>query len=323
MNLWADANIAYYNGMSAFRRQMEVVFLNLRQMEVFRAVMETGSITGAAKRLGISQPSATATLKHAEDQLGFQLFDRAPGRIVPTAAALMLFDEIENVFSRVGSVNRLIDGIRQSRVGKLHVVSIPALGARMVPTVAGRFLATSSDSNITVEIKSRRETLDLVASGAADLGFGHHFAEHIGVTREQIAAGPLICIMPPGHPLSLLSKIRIADLANWPFVAYAGKSLAPQIHNLFLEARVRPNVVIEVSLTQNAWAVVAAGAGISIVDPHSQLHRLFTNVVVRPLETEAEVYLEVIHRKGQKLSSLARRFLEGAYEQVNSESLQF
>lgn len=284
--------------------------------------METGSITGAARRLGISQPAATSIIRHAEDQLGFKLFDRAPGRVAPTAAALMLFDEIETVFSRVGAVNRLIEGIQQSRIGMLRVVSIPALGARILPTVAGQFLLKSPDTHISLEIKSRRETLDLVASGAADLGFGHHFADHLSVAREQFEPAPMICIMPHGHPLSLLDRIRIADMANWPFVAYSGKSLAPQIHNIFLEARVRPNTVIEVSLTQNAWAVVAAGAGISIVDPHSQMHKLFPDVVIRPLETDALVSLEVIYRKGQRLSHLARAFLDQLREQIAADGLR-
>lgn len=70
-------------------------------MEAFRAIMREGTVTDAAKLLGLSQPSATELLKHTETKLGFRLFDRFKGRLRPTPEAHVLFEEVEVIFERV------------------------------------------------------------------------------------------------------------------------------------------------------------------------------------------------------------------------------
>ena len=76
---------------------------NLRQIEVFRAVMITGSIRGAAQLLFVSQPAVSRLLSHTESRVGFPLFQRIRGRLHATPEAKKLFHEVEEVYA-VGSV---------------------------------------------------------------------------------------------------------------------------------------------------------------------------------------------------------------------------
>jgi DNA-binding transcriptional LysR family regulator len=277
-------------------------------MDVLRAILETGSVTGAARLLNISQPAVTGMLRHTEDQLGFRLFDRVKGRLEPTPEARALQAEIARVFERVDTVNRVVAGLRESRVGALSVVAIPVLGAALLPNAIGAFSASRPEARLRFQVHGRREVIELVASGVADLGFGFLLPEHPRVARQEIARGDLVCVMHPDHPLAARAQVSAEDLRDWPLVTYtSSQGLSPIINGVFAEARVQRSAV-EVGLIANAWAMVNQGAGIAIVDPHSGLGELFPRVVVRPFLPRIPVGLEVIHAEDRPLSGLARAF---------------
>ena len=91
--------------------------MNFRQMEVFHAIMMTGSVTSAAKSLNITQPAATKILRHSEDQLKFRLFHRIKGRLVPTDDALAILPDVERVFQEMRAVHQSLDDVRNARRG--------------------------------------------------------------------------------------------------------------------------------------------------------------------------------------------------------------
>jgi DNA-binding transcriptional LysR family regulator len=181
--------------------------MNLRQMEVFHAVMISGTVTGAARLLNISQPAITGVLRHTEDKLKLALFHRVKGRLEPTAEAHALFSQVEAVFERVDAVRRTIEGLRDAKVGTLDIVAIPAVGATLVPSAIGTFLSRHEGVNIRFQMRSRREVMELVASGVADLGFGFLSSDHPRLVAREITRGDLVCIMPRHHPLSALPAV--------------------------------------------------------------------------------------------------------------------
>jgi DNA-binding transcriptional LysR family regulator len=284
--------------------------MNLRQMEVFHAIMIHGTVTGAAHALNISQPSVTAMLRHTEAQLRFMLFDRVKGRLIPTAEAKALFAHVEQVFERVESVRRTVDNLREARSGTLNVVAIPAVGAMLVPAVIGDFLASRPNISIRFQMRARREVAELVESHAADLGFGFLTPVQPRIERREIARRDLVCIMPRGHPLARLERVSASDLSNQPLVSYtATQGLAPIIQSIFAEARLHFRPAVEVDLIMNAWALVNAGAAIALVDPFSALGALFENVVARPFVPATSIALEVIRPPERPLSRVGDAFI--------------
>jgi DNA-binding transcriptional LysR family regulator len=289
-------------------------------MEVLRAVLESGSVTGAARLLNISQPAVTGMLRHTEDQLRLRLFERVKGRLEPTPEARALYAEIALVFERVDRVNRVVEGLREARLGTLNVVCIPVVGTALLPSAIGAFVAARKGASLRFQVQGRREVIELVASGAADLGFGFLLPEHPRIAAREIARGDLVCILPKGHPLGAKEAVAAADLPDWPLITYtSSQGLAPIINGIIAEARVAQRAPIEVGLIVNAWAMVNQGAGIAIVDPHSGLGQLFPDVVVRPFVPGIPVGLEVVHAEDRPLSGLAlgligllERLLRGA-----------
>ncbi|MFT4185399.1 MAG: LysR family transcriptional regulator, partial [Rhizobium sp.] len=95
--------------------------MNPRQLEIFRAIMRDGTLTAAANSLGISQPAASKFLHHLEDQLGYTLFDRIGGRLVPTMEANLLFADADRVFREIEALKSLARDIGARKIGLLRL----------------------------------------------------------------------------------------------------------------------------------------------------------------------------------------------------------
>lgn len=284
--------------------------MNLRQMEIFHAIMSTGTVTGAARALNISQPSVTGVLRHTEDLLKFKLFDRVRGRLIPTSEAHALFAQIDQVFDRVEGVRRTIGNLREARSGTLSIVAIPAVGATLVPAAIGEFKAKRPEVSIRYEMRSRREVVELVESRMVDIGFGFLTSDFPRIARQEIVRRDLICIMPKGHALEKLKRVSVADVADYPLISYLStQGLAPIINSIFAEARINFNPAMEVGLIINAWALVNAGAGIALVDPFSAMGSMFANVVSRPFAPSTPIALDMIRPHDRPLSRVGESFL--------------
>ncbi len=97
--------------------------MNLRQLEVFQAVMYGGTTKNAARLLRISQPAVSNMIRQFEDQLGFKLFDRISGRLHPTLEAKVLSTNLDRVFASVDALENLVNDLRDSQVGTLKGAS--------------------------------------------------------------------------------------------------------------------------------------------------------------------------------------------------------
>ncbi|MBL8701728.1 MAG: LysR family transcriptional regulator [Alphaproteobacteria bacterium] len=284
--------------------------MNLRQMEIFHAVMTHGTVTGAARALNISQPSVTGVLRHTEDLLRFKLFERVRGRLIPTAEAQAIFAQIEHVFERVDGVRRTIDNLRDVRSGSINIVAIPAVGATLLPAAIGEFVKAHPEVTIRFQMRTRREVAELVESRAVDVGFGFLTSDLPRIVHHEIIRRDMICIMPRGHPLERLARVSVADIADFPLISYTStQGLAPIINSIFAEARLNFRPSVEVGLIINAWAMVNVGAGLALVDPFSAIGAMYPNVVARPFVPSSPIAFEMIRAHERPLSRAAGSFV--------------
>ena len=99
-----------------------------RQLEAFRAIMEHGTVTAAAERLGVSQPAVSKILAGLELEIGYPLFTRIKRRLAPTSEARLLAAEVTRLYHSLDRISEMAREIRDRQVGDLHVYSTPALG---------------------------------------------------------------------------------------------------------------------------------------------------------------------------------------------------
>jgi len=285
--------------------------LNLRQIEVFRAVMITGSISGASQLLFVSQPAVSRLLSHTESRVGFALFERIKGRLYATPEAKKLFREIESVYAGVQRVNELADELREHREGILNLVSSPSVGQMVMPQAVARFRETHPGVKVTFQYLAYAPLLERVLNQQADLGVTILPVEHPNLEASQLGSARLVCICPYDHPLARLATLSVADLMPWPLVSYdRATPFGRMVAELFESAEETARIAVEVGSPQNACSMVQAGAGIALVDEFSVRSWPSSRLVVRPVHGTPTLHAHLLHLRFEPMSQIAQSFVE-------------
>jgi DNA-binding transcriptional LysR family regulator len=123
--------------------------INSRQVEAFRAMMLTGSVTEAAKLMAVTQPAVSRLLRDFQALLKMELFERRGSGLVPTASATALYMEVERSFVGLERITAAAEEIRGRRTGTLRIAALPALSNGYLPRLAGGFLKDRPNLNLS------------------------------------------------------------------------------------------------------------------------------------------------------------------------------
>lgn len=286
--------------------------LTHRQLEAFRAVIETGKVTTAADVLRTTQPSISKMIADLEHAAGFVLFERRGRRVVPTSEALALYEEVERSFVGMSEISRVIEDIRDFRRGSLLVAGMPALALKLLPDVIAEFIAEEPGITVSLRARSSQAVLQHLASQQFDLGFAALDNDHPAVLRRPIFTAPMMAVLPVGHELISKTVLEPADFDQQPFIALGAEIGTRSETDLFLsKCNARPRIVAEAQLSASICELVAAGAGISIVEPVTATN--FANagrVAMRPLSPEQPFRYDLLLPALRQPSRVASRFLE-------------
>lgn len=258
--------------------------LEFRHLEVLNAVMRTGSVTGAAAQLNISQPAASRLVALTERISGLTLFTRVRGRLHPTAAAWRIHEETERIFVNMREVSDLCERLRRQEPARVVIASLPVLTMALLPKVmriwhdSGR-----APEKLTVHSRPAGSILGFVAARKVDLGLGLGTVGVPGVQAEHLVRTPFCCAVPRDHRLARHEVIRPEDLHGEPFIALSRDELSQaKIDTVLREAGVTPREVAECPLFSGAVALASAGLGITMADAFSMASGHFPGVVMRP-----------------------------------------
>lgn len=286
--------------------------LTHRQLEAFRAVIETGKVTAAADVLNTTQPSVSRMLSDLEDVAGFALFERRGRQLIPTAEALALHEEVERSFVGLSEISRVIEDIRQFRRGSLLIAGMPALALRFLPGVIAAFIKEEPGITVSLRTRSSQAVLRHLSSQQFDLGFASLETDHPAVIRRPIYTAPMLAVLPIGHPLGNKERLEPADFHDQPFVALGSEITTRSETDIFFSsAKARPRIVAEAQLSASICELVASGAGLSIVEPVTAVNfAAVGKVVSRPLHPEQPFRYDLLLPALREPSRVATRFLE-------------
>ena len=284
--------------------------LNPRQIEAFRAVMLTGGITAAAELLNISQPAVSRLIADLQYALKLTLFERRGARIAPTSEALSLYQEVERSFVGLERIEQAARDLYDRRAGVLRIGAMPALAIGFLPRFVARFLVERPRVDVSLWGSSSTVVLDWVAAGQCELGFSQSTVDHGTVLSEKLPPVPVVAIVPSGHPLAARSLLTPQDFAGEAFISLGPSTLLRyRIDAVFADHGVNRIMRVETQLTMIACAMVATGAGVSIVDPFTAEEYAGRGVVVRPFEPRVHIEMAVLRSAQRSLSTLAQDFL--------------
>ncbi len=284
--------------------------MNIRQIEIFSAVMKSGTTSRAAELLGITQPAVSRSLADLEAVIGFPLFARVRNRLLPTTEAKVFFSEVEASFRGLDALRAAAARIRDSGSGELKVASLSVLGAAFVPRAIARFRVKHPGVRITLHVLLSREVRDLIASGQFDVGLAADEIDVAGVQHQPFLDAAAMCALPKGHKLADKAKITPHDLAGEPMVGYVSEDRARQrMDRIFADAGVEPNIVVETIYATTVCALVAEGAGVGLVNPYLGRETADPRIVLRPFEPAVSIKSLLLLPPDRPKSTLVRAFI--------------
>ncbi|MGR3553853.1 LysR family transcriptional regulator [Paracoccus sp. (in: a-proteobacteria)] len=291
-------------------------------MEVVRAVMLTGTITGAARMLNVSAPGISRLVKHTEETLGLRLFERRGGVYVPAAEAGAIFDQIGRVFRGVENLNRAVASLQRGEAVDLSFASAPSvaqfIAARAVRRVRQRF----PDLFIDLNILKIEETIDYLMLDRGEFVMMSTAIENAGITNEIAAQGRLAAIVPEGHELAGRDQVSVHDLVRFPMIGVEPNDPYGSVCTRPLrDAGLPVRYSMRGRFAQTVVSLVRHGLGVAIIDEFSVAELYMPGVVRLRLIEEAPITIYVVTKAGRVLSGFAeyairqlRRELERATE---------
>ncbi|MFH4737527.1 LysR family transcriptional regulator [Vibrio diabolicus] len=292
--------------------------MNLRQLEVFYAIMQAGTVSGAARLLHVSQPNVTRVLAHTEQQLSFALFERVKGRLVPTQEAKALLPEAEKVYQQLGQFRSLTNKVKQG-TQHLRVGAPPVLAAHLLaPTVA----LLSKEHGISFELLTANR--DELCSGLLkhELDVAIAFGEetppaimgHVLLKKNLALIAPKSAAIPAEKTV-ILEELISHDL---PIIGLDSRDpLGLLLHQTLSARDEHYQHAITVRSYSAAAELVKHQAGFAIVDPWTaKLYRQDDAVSVHALEPNMSFSVSILFAEHTPQSIATKQFITALKQQM-------
>ena len=271
---------------------------DLRHLNVFRAVMRAGTVTGAGVLLGVTQPAVSSYLHQTEELAGFALFERIQGRLVPTSKATLLYAESERLLAGVEQIAAMCRRLRDEAIGPIVIASVPTLTLVLLPKVVKRWQDSGTLQPMIVHSRMVGSVLALVSARRADLCLVTGVPKLPGLRTKLLARTPWVCAMAPDHPLAARAVVRLADLQGERFIAGSREEARQPIIDQMLEAAgVWVREVMECPLGTAAAAMAAEGIGVTITDAFN-VQPSRERLVLRPFEPRLTTTCHLVWNEG-------------------------
>jgi len=292
--------------------------VNLRQLEVFYAIMQAGTVSGAARLLHVSQPNVTRVLAHTEQQLSFALFERVKGRLVPTKEAKALLPEAEKVYQQLGQFRSLTNKVKQG-TQHLRVGAPPVLAAHLLaPTVA----LLSKEHGISFELLTANR--DELCSGLLkhELDVAIAFGEETppAIMGHMLLKENLALIAPksaaiPAEKTVILEELISHDL---PIIGLDSRDpLGLLLHQTLSARDEHYQHAITVRSYSAAAELVKNEAGFAIVDPWTaKQYRQDNAVSVHSLEPNMSFSVSILFAEHTPQSIATKQFITALKQQM-------
>jgi DNA-binding transcriptional LysR family regulator len=284
--------------------------MNIRQIEVFRALMLNGTVSAAAQFLKISQPGVSRLIHTLEDRTGVRLFSRVKGRLEPTREALMLYEEVERAYLGVERVRSFLGRLAKSQAGLVRIAAAHALAHTMVVDRLAGLRRSHPDVQLAIDFAPFNEMMSALLGGKFD--FGVTITERAQPNLQHRRAGMLqfVLAVPRGHKLERRKAITPNDLVGEPMITYKRDSpifgvLARHGMGSALDAG-----TVEVGSSLIACAAVERELGLAFVDEQTVRHERFRNISIVPVRQPIEIAVLVYFKRETLDSSIAAQVLD-------------
>jgi LysR family transcriptional regulator, low CO2-responsive transcriptional regulator len=292
---------------------MNVTF---RQLRVFLALADSGSVSAAARITHVTQPTASMQLRDLTRSVGLPLYEVIARRVHLTEAGHELARIGRQMISQWSAFEQYVDGVRGYTRGRLSV-AVVSTAKYFVPRLLGAFCELHPEVEISLEVLNRDGVLERLNDNRDDLYVMSLPPDDPNVEREPFLSNPLVVIAPTRHRLAARPTVALADLVDEKFILRergSGTRLAADAH--FKKRRFRPNLRLELGSNEAIREAVAGGLGVAVLSrralPTSLSDHGLIELPVEGFPLQAEWY--VVYPKSKRLSPVANIFRQHVIE---------
>lgn len=293
--------------------------MNLKQLEAFREVMVAGSVSAAARNLLRTQPAISAMIRGLEHDLGYPLFVRSGGRLLPKPEARYLFEEVDSILARLTEVERNMIRLRDLEHGTLNIVAMPGPSVVLLPDLIGRFVVAREEVDVSLMTRSSPQVLQMLSSQLYDLGvadLGAVVPESGTLVEQQALASDCVCAMRDDDPLTQRTVVHPRDLSGKPMAAlYAEHQTHRDTQAAFAADDAAWTVRFETQYFLPLLRFVERGLAYAVIDrlsakSYGLLRGGESRLAFRRFEPAVAFRLSLITPKHRPVSSLAGAFTD-------------
>nr|WP_306266450.1 LysR substrate-binding domain-containing protein [Pararhizobium sp. IMCC3301] len=293
--------------------------ITFRQVDAFRAVVSTGTVTEAAVMLGVSQPAVSRLISDLESEVGFQLFQRAGRVLVPTEESRLLVGEVRQAISGMEHIKQAAVAIGRFGHARLTLVITPTFSTQLAPDLIGGFARARPETMVRMEIEANDDTVEWMVSQNYD--FGITASEPVNPSFESlmIKNDDVYCVLPKHHRLARKSLIQAHDLTDENFISYMSTSrFRFEIDNFFDAKKIERRMLYETRTTDAICRLVARGLGVAVVGASKSYLSTMPDCIVLPFAAPLSFRAVLFWSKKRPLSTVADTFLKIAQETASA-----
>ncbi|MBB4301015.1 DNA-binding transcriptional LysR family regulator [Rhodobium orientis] len=286
--------------------------MRYRQIEAFRYVMVTGTTTGAADAMAITQPAVSRLIADLEADLGFRLFNRVKGRLAPTTEALRFYQGVEQFYMGLDHVERVAEQIRTQRPADLKVCATPALATYIFPEAVKRFRVDHPEVSLVIEGFSSSEIVTRLQTHLSHLAVTLAFPEVTGIVQEPLMEASHVCAVHESHPLARKDVVTPEDFIGEDVLRILPSGLVNwnRVAKILTDAGVDYERGIGIQNSHTGYGLVAAGLAIALIEPFAAPTWLNNGVVIRPFEPKVTFQYVIAHAQSLQETDTQRAFAE-------------
>lgn len=300
--------------------------LSFRQLQAFREVMRTGSVSDAARILGRTQPAVSALIANLESELGIALFRRQRGKMAPTPEAQYFLGEADAILERLALSTRTMREIGALAKGRLNIACMPAAASLLMPQLLGDFLQEKPEVRASLMMRASPVIEEWVASQQYDIGLGETPKPSAAIETVDFQM-MCVCAIPEGDPLADLEVIEAHHLSGKPMAALQdGHPNLIATLRAFEQQQAQFVHRFELRTFHPALTLVAKNLCYCVCDPITAVGYLNMQpeprpVVFRPFRPGVALEISIMqpaHRPPSVLADEFAKLLRSALEGVNS-----
>lgn len=295
--------------------------MKLRQIEAFRAIMQTGSMTTTAKNLHTSQPQISRLIAQLEAETQFPLFERNGSRLKPTLDGQRFYEDVEKTFSGISSLEAAAATIRSFGKDRLVLAAMPRLAGGLLARAVALFKTEFPKVTVTIQSGNESTISEWVRTSMCSTALAMLYDQPVDIIVEPVVTTECVVVFPKGHPFGALDVIAPKDFEGQDFIAFPVASpMRRTVDKIFDADNINRRIVAEANLGSSICAMVGAGLGVSLINPLAAQEEMTASLIEsRPFSEHIPVTIGLLFPSHTTQPRIVRAFSRCARELMMKE----